>query len=155
MGVCRQIAGPVPPGAANRQAVRKRNTIIRRLSDQMGYKAKPLIKKRQERSYEAKERFRTATSTTRQSGAKSSSTRGTISCAPNVGATLHNAPWKPAASSSRSMSRKKKRGEVALTSILSLSDEATEARLKGNAKAWWMRPLLTPMGQPPVGWSQL
>ena len=37
--------------------------------------------------------------------------------------------------------------------ILSLSDEATEARLKGNAKAEWMRPLLTPMGQPPVGWS--
>ena len=30
--------------------------------------------------------------------------------------------------------------------ILSLSDEATEARLKGNAKAEWMRPLLTADG---------
>ena len=34
-----------------------------------------------------------------------------------------------------------------------LSDEAKEALRKGNKKAEWMRPIMTPMGQPPVAWG--
>ena len=51
------------------------------MSDQMGYKAQAAVQEGQAQ-LRGWRNARTATSTTRQSGAKSSLTRGTISCAP-------------------------------------------------------------------------
>ena len=121
------------------------------MSDQMGYKAKPLFKKAK-RSYEAKER--------QDSYIDYKAKRREVVFDPwddilrtYVGATLHDAVMEASGLfiEVHEIIGRGKRAKSKWT--LSLSDEATEARRKGNAKAEWMRPLLTPMGQPPVGWS--
>jgi len=136
-----QLIGKRCEGVVRHQAMR----------DQMGYKAKPLIKKAQ-RTYEAKER--------QDSYLAYKAEKHGVVFEPwdhitrtYVGAKLHDAAMEASGlfrevpelvgSGKRTKSRW----------VMMLSDEAAVALKKGHQTAEWMQPLMTPMGQPPVAWG--
>ena len=136
------------------QLIGKRcESVVRQqaMRDQLGHKAKVLIKKAQ-RTYEAKERQDSYLTYKAEK-------RGVVFEAWDnitrtyVGAKLHDAVmegsslFKEVPDIVGSGKRAKSRW------VMMLSDEAKEALLKGHKKAEWMRPIMTPMGQPPVAWG--